>query len=279
MIPLVSVEEAAAHLEVEAASGTPEETKLTLLVDAISERIRRSTHRGFEGEPTVYDELYTMRGRRDLVLEHVPVDAVFSVREAYFDGSEAPIHTPLDVAGGITAVLMVTSLAGDDNLKLGAIPPVGTLVRIGAGGTQEVVRVKSAGTAGAAGPGADIEPRLRFPQLAGVSAVEVARNLGYRWRLEDSQRGRIALRTDADYLRVVYRVTGEVPAPIRQAALEWLSASWQRLPDATPDDPELASQSSDGWSESYREIPVAPTPPKVGAAITSYWHATTGGPI
>lgn len=71
-------------------------TRLRLLIDAVSSRIRRITRRDFAGGVTTWDEVYRLDGASTLVLRHVPIVAVASIRAAYFDGTEDdPYETTL----------------------------------------------------------------------------------------------------------------------------------------------------------------------------------------
>lgn len=246
----------------------PQAAAVSRMLDAISLRIRSRTRRAFEGSPTVYDQVYRVRNQRGLVLPHVPVDAVFSVRQVAFDGTESGVQTPVVVAGGATTSLGLAAVAGATNLKLVSMATlaVGKLVRVGSGSTQEVVRVTSIGTAGAGGTGAGIEPPLRHAQALTAAVAEVKPNVGDAWRLDDPARGVIRIDERADYARVVYRVTGEIPDDVEQAALEWLESRWGKV-----DTQQLASQSSDGFSESYI-VPLRSAPEDAAAVMAHYFH-------
>jgi hypothetical protein len=98
------------------------------------------------------------------------------------------------------------------------------------------------------------------------------------WRLEDADRGRIRLLDDPDYVRVVWRTTGDIPVGMVQAVLDWCKARWDERTHLG-----LASQQIDNWSESYGtagSAAVAGIPPhSVAIALMGAYHATGGGRV
>lgn len=74
--------------ELGVAEDDAKATRLRLLIDAVSSRIRRITRRDFAGSVTTWDETYRLDGGNELVLRHVPVLSITSIRAAYFDGRE-----------------------------------------------------------------------------------------------------------------------------------------------------------------------------------------------
>jgi hypothetical protein len=265
------------------------ESKITTLLDAISAEIRRITRRAFEGTPTVYDEVYPVDGTGRLTLPHVPVADVLAIRRVYFDGTEAAIYDPTDVVGGLSTTLAAAAAIGDTNLKVDSVSnvAVGDLVRVGAIGADstEVVRVTVVGTAGAGGSGLTVEPALRYAHALAAVVVEVLGSVS--WRIDDLDRGHIVLASQlADYARATYRVTGAIPADVVQICLDWLKTRYEEDVSETsnpPDQQELASQSSDSWSESYIQQEATSIarrpPPSVVRVLAGYYHATGGGPV
>lgn len=279
MAPIVPLVDALAFLGEVSDPGN----KVAILLAGISDQIRRLTRRAYEGAGTVYDEDYRLDGYRQLTLRHVPLESVLAVRRIYFDGSEDPIATPRDVSGGASTTLAAAAIKGATNLKLVAMTglAIGDQVRVGSGTAMEVVRVTSVGTAGAGGTGAGIEPALRYGQAVAGAVVEVAGSEAFR--VESAARGRIRINFPADLLRVTHRVSGITEDRIIEACYDWLKVGWEQLKDNPPDSQELASQSSDAWSESYvQDITTSITrrpPPKVVLALAGSYHATGGGPI
>lgn len=292
MPPIVALADAQAYL------GTPSDpaAKITRLLDAISVKIRRITRRALEGAGTVYDEVYRVDGARFVTLPNVPLDAVLGIRRTYFDGTEEPIFEPVVVDGGASTTLAADAARGAINLKVAAITgiAVGDKLLIGSSlvAAGEIVRVTVVGTAGAGGTGLSIEPATRYAHVSGDAGVEV--DGSPTWRVDSAARGRIELRPTtgswqadigilARYLRITYRATGAIPADLVQACLDWLKDAWENDVDNPAAGQELASQSSDSWSESYAvPLPNDATrkpPPDVVRALAGYYHATGGGPI
>jgi hypothetical protein len=95
------------------------------------------------------------------------------------------------------------------------------------------------------------------------------------WRLEDAARGVIRLGFTAEYIRVVYRTTGEIEAQVPQAMLEWGKARWNRRDR----DPILASYRTGEDAESYFEALAGRPPGDVLRALLGVRHATGGGVV
>lgn len=96
-----------------------------------------------------------------------------------------------------------------------------------------------------------------------------------RWRLEDAERGRIRIRPTPEYVRVVYKVTGAIPAQATWACLEWGADRW-----AARDTPGgLSSYTTGEDSESY-SVTLAGRPPRqVITALLGIKHVVGGGRI
>ena len=107
--------------------------------------------------------------------------------------------------------------------------------------------------------------------------------------LEDAETGRVRLGVysgpnawpddwggaGACYVRVVYVVTGEIPAPIVTACLSWLRTRW----DAWAVRADLAGYKTGGDAENYFASLIGRPPRDVARAIASYYHATGGGVV
>lgn len=251
--------------------------------DALSATIRRMTRRALEGTATVYDAVYQVDNAAGFTLPHVPIDTVIAVRRTYFDGSEDAVATPRDVAGGASTTLAAAAAIGATNLKLVSMTglAVGDHLRVGSSTAQEVVRVTSVGTAGAGGTGAGVEPALRYAHALAEAVVEVSGSES--WRIASTSRGRIQVNLTADYLRFTWRVTGEIPDDVEQGYLDWLKQGWEQIKDNPVSAPELASQSSDSWSESYIQNEITSItrrpPPSVVLMVGGNFHASGGGPV
>lgn len=174
------------------AADDPAVDDVSRLLDAICAEVRRITRRDFEGdEGGSYDEIYRVWGAREFTLPHVPVAAITSINQVYFDGTEDAAY------------------AADE------------------------------------------------------------------WRLEDVARGVIRLGFTAEYIRVIYRTTGEIEAQVPQAVLEWSKARWDRRDR----DPMLASYKTGDDAESYFEALAGRPPGDVARALLGVRHATGGGPV
>jgi hypothetical protein len=95
------------------------------------------------------------------------------------------------------------------------------------------------------------------------------------WRLEDAARGLVRLGFTAEYIRVVYRTTGEIEAQVPQAVLEWGKARW----DDRDRVPILASYRTGDDAESYFEALAGRPPGDVMRALLGVRHATGGGVV
>lgn len=288
MPPIVPLADALAHLGITPGANPAVDDKVSDLLDAISAELRRLTRRGFEGGPTVYDEVLRVAGAATVILPHAPVSEVLAVRETYFDGSEEAVLDPRVVSGGVTTTLAAAAASGATNLKVAAIGAtvVGTRLQVsGSGVATEVVRVTAVGTAGAGGTGLTTQPALRWPHASGAAVTEVAGSV--LWLLDLPRRGRVRLARRMEYGRFTYLVDGAVPADVTSAALEWLDEGWAAMqdPDTNPATRALSSQSHDSWSESYEPstseeqagtvtaaIIARRPPPRVTSVVLGYWH-------
>lgn len=295
MPPIVPLADALAHLGITPGEDESVDDKVEGLLDAISAEMRRSTRRGFEGEPTVYDEVLRVADAATVVLPHAPVTEVLAVRKTYFDGTEDALLDHRVVIGGASTLLASASVVGDQNINTDDVADlgVGRHVAVGSGLSLEVVRVATVGTAGSGGTGVGIEPALRYAHAIGSGVVEVFGSI--LWLLELPRRGRVRLSRRMEYGRFTWRVSGEVPADATQAALEWLTADWEAAqePNIDPATRELSSQSHDSWSESYADadeneatsgtaagVAILRRPPaRVLRVLAGYWHPTAGGPV
>ena len=95
------------------------------------------------------------------------------------------------------------------------------------------------------------------------------------WRLEDAATGRIRLARTAEYIRVVWRTTGEIEAQVPQAVLEWGKARWDRRGR----DPDLASYQTGDDQESYFASLAGKPPPDVARTLVGLAHRTGGGAV
>lgn len=278
MDPLVAQADAEAYV---GATGEAEQAKVASELGAISAELRRRTRRAFEGIPTVYDLVLPVKGAERIVLPHVPVDAIIAIRPVAFDDTEDEVLELREVDDGADTTLAAIAAAGATNLKLTSVDDVavGDHLAIGSGDTLEVVRAAAVGTAGSGGTGVGVEPALRFAQASAATVREVSGST--RWRLEDAARGLVRLRRSMDYARFTWRVTGEIPADVGQMALDWLKSEWEASVNEPADEPILASQSSEDWSESYvadeQTSIVRRVPPRVARMIGLYFHPS--GPV
>jgi hypothetical protein len=95
------------------------------------------------------------------------------------------------------------------------------------------------------------------------------------WRIEDADRGRIHLKHRCEYVRVIWTTTGEIPAQVVQAYLEWGKDRW-----STRDRPNgLSSYQTGDDRESY-SVTLAGRPPRsVVVALLGVQHSTGGGVV
>jgi len=87
MDPLVSLEDALAFVGV--AADAPAATTVALMLDAISEEMRRLTRRAFERTGTDYVQVLRIDASREFVVPQVPIDLEMPiiVQPVLFDGS------------------------------------------------------------------------------------------------------------------------------------------------------------------------------------------------
>lgn len=278
MDPLVAQEDAETYV---GATSEAEKAKVASELNAISAELRRRTRRAFEGVPTIYDIVLPVKGADRLVLPHVPVDTILAIRPVAFDDTEDEVLEIREVDDGADTTLAAIAAVGATNLKLTAVDDVavGDHLAVGSGDTLEVVRAATVGSAGSGGTGVGVEPALRFEQASGAAVLEVSGST--RWRLEDPDRGLVRMRRSMDYARFTWRVTGEIPDDVAQMARDWLKIDWELAVNEPADEPELASQSSEDWSESYvtneQTSIVRRVPPRVARMIGLYFHPS--GPV
>lgn len=114
------------------------------------------------------------------------------------------------------------------------------------------------------------------------------------WRLEDAARGRVRLLPGAsawagpmafrsrdanwggpEYVQAVWTTTGEIPADLPQAVLDWGKARW----DVRDQNPALASYKTGEDAESYFASLAGKPPADVMRAVLGSRHATGGGVV
>lgn len=93
------------------------------------------------------------------------------------------------------------------------------------------------------------------------------------WRLENPEQGHVLLLTRPEWVRVIWRTTGEIPASIPQAVLEWGKARWL----ARDRDPALASYRTGDDAEGYFEGIAGAPPATVGIVLVGLAHRRGGG--
>ncbi len=256
MPPIVELDAALGHLGITPGAAPSVDAKVSALLDAISAEVRRITRRGFEGVPTVYDEVLRVAGAATVILPHSPVTEVLAVRETYFDGTEEALLDARVVTDGASTALAATAAFGATNLKVDDVASVSVGTRLfvsGSGVAGEAVRVTTVGTAGSGGTGLGIEPALRWPHAEDASVLEIYGST--LWLLELPRRGRLRLARHLEYGRFTYLVSGDVPADVTQAVYEWLDEGWAAMqdPDTDPATRPLSSESHDSWSQSYED--------------------------
>jgi len=96
-----------------------------------------------------------------------------------------------------------------------------------------------------------------------------------RWRLEDAERGRIRIRPTPEYVRVIYDVTGAIPAVAPLAALEWGKARW----DERDREYGLSSYHTGDDAESYWATLAGQPPRNVIRMLLGIKHITGGGVV
>lgn len=95
------------------------------------------------------------------------------------------------------------------------------------------------------------------------------------YRLEDAERGMVRLRRAAEYVHPVWTTTGDIPAQLPQACLDWGKTRWE-----DKDRPAgLASYATGADSESYFQA-LAGAPPRAALLpILGVSHALRGAAI
>lgn len=96
-----------------------------------------------------------------------------------------------------------------------------------------------------------------------------------RYRLEDADRGRIRLLPRCEYVRVVWTVTGAIPAQAPWAALEWGKARW----DDRDRSSSLSSYQTGQDAESYAVTLAGQPPRQVIAALLGFANVSGGGVV
>lgn len=110
-----------------------------------------------------------------------------------------------------------------------------------------------------------------------------------QWRLEDADRGVVALRptgywrpgsparwlSNPDYIHIVWTTTGEIPAQLPQACLDWGKTRWEER-DRTAG---LASYGTGQDAESYFPALAGLAPRTALLAILGVAHLTGGGVV
>lgn len=98
-----------------------------------------------------------------------------------------------------------------------------------------------------------------------------------QWRLEDAPTGRIRLADSLspEYVRVIWTVTGEIPAQLPEAYLEWGKARW----DDKDRPAALASYQTGDDAESYFASLAGKAPSPVMVVLVGLAHRTGGGPV
>ena len=98
-----------------------------------------------------------------------------------------------------------------------------------------------------------------------------------RWRLEDAERGLVRLKRSAEYVHVVWTTTGDIPAQLPQAALDWGKERWMEVENDRP--ANLASYTTGGDSESYFQAIAGAPPSKALVTILGVAHYSRGGVV
>jgi hypothetical protein len=109
-----------------------------------------------------------------------------------------------------------------------------------------------------------------------------------QWRLEDADRGVVALRSsgywggsparwwrDSDYLHVIWTTTGEIPAQLPMACLDWGKTRWEEQGRS----PSLASYKTGDDAESYFAVLAGLPPRSAMLAILGTAHVIGGGVV
>jgi hypothetical protein len=108
------------------------------------------------------------------------------------------------------------------------------------------------------------------------------------WRLDDADRGLIALRSSGtwdgpparwwrnpDYVRVIWTTTGDIPAQLPMACLDWGKARWEERDQVAG----LASYTTGADSESYFANLAGRPPRSALLAIMGVAHVVGGGVV
>jgi hypothetical protein len=108
------------------------------------------------------------------------------------------------------------------------------------------------------------------------------------WRLDDAARGLIALRSSGswegpparwrrnpDYIHVIWTTTGEIPAQLPMACLEWGKTRWEERDRAAG----LASYSTGADAESYFQALAGLAPRAAMLSIMGVAHLVGGGVV
>lgn len=140
------------------------------------------------------------------------------------------------------------------------------------GSYDEVIRIRGALEFRLAHVPVEAITSLRAVEFDGTEADPY---LATQWRLEDAQTGLVRLVRRSEYLRAVYTTTGEIPADLPQAYLDWGKARWdERTRPAV-----LASYQTGGDGESYFEALAGRPPRDVVAILLGNRHDATAGVI
>lgn len=96
-----------------------------------------------------------------------------------------------------------------------------------------------------------------------------------QYRLDDADRGLVRLRRPAEYVHAVWTTTGDIPAQLPQACLDWGKDRWGDKDRAE----NLASYSTGQDAESYFAAVAGAAPRKALVAILGVAHYSRGGVI
>lgn len=94
------------------------------------------------------------------------------------------------------------------------------------------------------------------------------------YRVEDAERGRVHLHANCEYVHVVWTVTGEIPAQVIPAALEWGKDRWDQRDQAAG----LLSYQTGQDAESY-SVTLAGHPPRQALMALLAVSILTGGGV
>lgn len=248
----------------------PEAADVLRLLRVVSIEARNYTSRDFEGAPTVYTEIVDTDSAPNIMLPHVPVTDIMWVRAAYWDGTQDDIYAPEPVIGGYTTTLATAPAAGATNLRVVSVTGVaaGDLLWLGGGAAQEVVRVTAVGTAGSGGTGLTIEPALLGAHLLGATLTQVSGST--YWRLTSPSRGIIERETVTRFAEVRWRTTGDVPADVQEAILDWVASRWGQRERTAGQSSYSTGADSESWDLSKAGHP----PTDTARVLSRYWRTT-----